>query len=73
MHETYNVCHSCAIVLTNGDDSHVHPHLLANVIASVEHMGPVSPVEVSEDYLMFMCDCCGGRKHGKIHRYENSF
>lgn len=73
MNETHNVCHSCAIVLTNGDDTHVHPHLLPNVLESVENMGPVALSGVDENDLMFICDCCDGRNFGQIHRYENNF
>lgn len=73
MNETYNVCRSCALVLTNGDDTHVHPHMLPNVLESVENMGPVALSGVGEDDLMFICDCCNGRNFGQIHRYETNF
>ena len=71
MNETYNVCHSCAIVLTNGETDHIHPYLLPNVLASTERLGPVAQIKTSADHLIFICDCCGGRVHSKIHRYEN--
>lgn len=71
MHDTYNVCHSCAIVLTNGDDSHVHPYMLSNVLESVERMGHVAPVYADQDQaLTFICDCCGGRAFGAMYSYQ---
>lgn len=71
MNETHNVCHACAVVLTNGDDSHIHPHMLPAVLESVERMGRVVPVYVDEDQaLTFICDCCGGRRYGAMYCYE---
>lgn len=66
----YKVCQSCAIVLANGDTSHVHPADLPGILEAVEGMGYVFPVEVEEDQI-FSCDCCGGRIYGEVHHYED--
>ena len=68
---THDVCHSCAVVLTNGDDSHIHPYILPTVHESVERMGHVVPVYADENQsLSFICDCCGGRAFGAMYTYE---
>lgn len=66
----YKVCQSCAIVITNGDDSHIHPADLPDIRDAVAYMGRVFPVEVEEDQI-FSCDCCGGRIYGEVHHYED--
>lgn len=66
---TYMVCQSCAIVITNGDDSHIHPANLADIRDAVAYMGLVTPVDVEEDQI-FSCDCCGSRIYGEAHYYE---
>lgn len=65
----YKVCQSCAIVITNGDDSHIHPANLPDIHDAVAYMGLVTPVEVEDDQI-FSCDCCGGRIYGEAHHYE---
>ena len=69
MNMIYEVCQSCAIYLTNGDDSMIHPVDLPAVKRSVEAMGLVARADDAR-WGSFVCDCCGADKHELCATYE---
>lgn len=70
MNMIYEVCQSCAIYLTNGDDSMIDPVDLPAVKRTAEAMGLVA---LTGDFRWgsIVCDCCGAEKHEMIATYES--
>lgn len=57
---TYSVCNSCAVVIDNGDTSHLDDESAQHIENELEGTGPLTrtgDVEGDGDYLR--CDVCG--------------
>lgn len=55
----FTICHSCSVVFSNSDDSHIEEDLLATVEAFVESVGLVSLVGEVDNGGYWNCPCCG--------------
>lgn len=65
----YSVCDSCAVVLENGDDSHISPDNLDTVTTNIDNMGLVVNIGTYENSGYWDCAVCEETVIGDGYEY----